>query len=93
MLVLTIAFGAAFQTPLVVVFLARSGIIPVETFRKYRKVVVLVILLLAGMLSPPDLFSHLLLSGPMVALFELGLLLARRGDEPAAADAQRPGAG
>lgn len=92
-LVLTIAFGAAFQTPLVVVFLARSGIVPVETFRKYRKVVILVILLLAGMLSPPDLFSHLLLSGPMVALFELGLLLARRGDERAAAGTQRPGAG
>jgi len=80
-LVLTVAFGAAFQTPLVIVFLARSGIIPVETFRKYRKVVILVILFIAGLLSPADLVSHLLLSTAMVGLFELGLLFARRGEK------------
>lgn len=77
-LVLTIAFGLAFQLPLVVLFLARSGIVPVETFRKYRKVAILVIVFIAGMLAPPDLLSHLMLSGPMILLFELGLLLAGR---------------
>ena len=82
-LVLTLAFGAAFQTPLVVVFLVRSGLIALETFRRYRKVVILIILFIAGLLSPPDLISHLLLSGPMVALFELGLFLAGRGGRPA----------
>lgn len=81
-LMMTIAFGAAFQTPLVVLFLARSGIVPVETFRKYRKVVILVIVFTAGLLAPPDLLSHLLLSGPMVLLFELGLLLASRQRKP-----------
>lgn len=78
-LVLTIAFGLAFQMPLVVVFLVRSGIVPIETFRKYRKVVILIIVIIAGMIAPPDLFSHLLLSGPMILLFELGLIVARRG--------------
>lgn len=77
-LVLTIAFGLAFQTPLVVAFLAWSGIVPVETFRKYRKVVILVIVVIAGILAPPDLLSHLMLSGPMVLLFELGLWIAAR---------------
>jgi len=81
-LVLTLAFGAAFQTPLVVVFLVRSGLIALGTFRRYRKVVILIILFIAGLLSPPDLISHLLLSGPMVALFELGLFLAGRGARP-----------
>ena len=78
-LVLTLAFGTAFQLPLVVIFLVRSGIVPVATFRKYRKVVILVIVFLAGVLAPPDLLSHLLLSGPMILLFEVGLLVARRG--------------
>lgn len=77
-LVLTIAFGLAFQTPLVVAFLAWSGIVPVESFRKYRKVVILVIVIIAGILAPPDLLSHLMLSGPMVLLFELGLWIAAR---------------
>jgi sec-independent protein translocase protein TatC len=77
-LVLTIAFGLAFQMPLVVVFLVRTGIVPIATFRKYRKVVILIIVIIAGMIAPPDLFSHLLLSGPMILLFELGLVFARR---------------
>ena len=77
-LVLTIAFGLAFQMPLVVVFLVRTGIVPIETFRKYRKVVILIIVIIAAMIAPPDFLSHLMLSGPMVVLFELGLIFARK---------------
>lgn len=77
-LMLTLAFGTAFQMPLVVLFLARAGIVPVETFRKYRKIVIVVIVFIAGLLAPPDLLSHLLLAGPMIGLFELGLWLAAR---------------
>ena len=86
-LILTIAFGLAFQTPLVVLFLARSGIIPVEVFRKYRKVVILVIVFIAGILAPPDVLSHLMLSLPMWLLFEAGVwLAARKRPEAAAAE-------
>jgi len=90
-LVLTIAFGIAFQLPLVVVFLARSGILPVEKLRRYRKPAILAIVVIAGMLAPPDLLSHILLSGPMILLFEIGLLMAARGgkrptDEAGAAE-------
>ncbi len=77
-LVLMIAFGLAFQMPLVVVFLVRSGIVPAATLRKYRRVVILVIVIIAGILAPPDLLSHMLLSGPMILLFEIGLLIAGR---------------
>jgi sec-independent protein translocase protein TatC len=77
-LMLVIAFGAAFQMPLVVLFLARSGLVRVPTLRRYRKVVIMVIVIIAGMLAPPDLLSHLLLSVPMWLLFELGLWLAAR---------------
>ncbi len=80
-LVLTVAFGVAFQMPLVVVFLARSGIVPVETLRKYRKIVILVVVFIAGLLAPPDLLSHLTLTAPMLLLFELGLFLAARGEK------------
>lgn len=77
-LVMTIAFGAAFQMPLVVLFLAWSGIVRVETLRRYRRIVILIIVIVAGVLAPPDLLSHLLLSAPMWLLFETGLLLAGR---------------
>lgn len=78
-LVLMIAFGTAFQMPLVVVFLVRTGLVPIETFKQYRKIVILIILFIAGLLAPPDLLSHLMLSGPMILLFELGLWVAARG--------------
>lgn len=77
-LILTVAFGAAFQMPLVVLFLVRTGLVPLQTFRAYRKVAILVIVIIAGILAPPDVMSHLLLSLPMYLLFELGLLLAAR---------------
>lgn len=77
-LMLTVAFGLAFQMPLVVVFLAASNIMPVKTMRSYRRVVILVIVFIAGALAPPDILSHLMLSGPMWLLFEIGLLIAAR---------------
>jgi sec-independent protein translocase protein TatC len=87
-LVLTIAFGLAFQMPLVVIFLARTGIVPVETLRKYRKVVIVVVIFIAGLLAPPDLLSHLTLTAPMLLLFEIGLFLAARGEKAAASAKQ-----
>lgn len=83
-LVMTIAFGLAFQMPLVVLFLAGTGIVPLATLRAYRKVVVLIIVIIAGVLAPPDLLSHILLSLPMIGLFELGMLLARHREKAAA---------
>jgi len=77
-LVLTIAFGLAFQMPLVVVFLVRSGIVAYKTLSSYRKVVILIIVVIAGIIAPADLLSHVLLSGSMYALFEVGLFFARR---------------
>lgn len=89
-LVLTVAFGVAFQMPLVVVFLVRTGIVPIETFRKYRKVVILIVVVIAGMIAPADLMSHAVLSGAMILLFELGLVFARRKPGDAAStDAAR----
>ncbi|MBK9121303.1 MAG: twin-arginine translocase subunit TatC [Phycisphaerales bacterium] len=81
-LVLMIAFGAAFQMPLVVLFLARTGIVPVAAFRAYRKFVILLVVVIAGILAPADLLSHLLLAAAMILLFELGLWLASRSPTP-----------
>lgn len=81
-IILTLAFGSAFQLPLVVIFLVSSGIFTVQQLRGYRKIVIASIVIIAGIIAPPDLMSHLLLSGPMILLFELGLWIAAR--KPAA---------
>lgn len=85
-MVMTLAFGLAFQMPLVVLFIVWANIVPIHILQSYRKVVILIIVFCAGTITPPDLLSHVLLSIPMVLLFELGLLLARRTESARKAD-------
>lgn len=90
-LVLAIAFGMAFQIPLVVVFLTKTGIVPREKLASYRKGVILGIVIVAGMIAPPDLMSHVMLSIPMVLLFEIGLLFSPRTSPARSVDGEGPG--
>lgn len=78
LLKMTIAFGLAFQVPLVVYALARLGIVTLTQFRYFRRYVWFGIICIAAVLAPPDLLSHLLLSLPMIVLFEIGLWFAAR---------------
>ena len=74
---LIFAFGIAFETPVVVFFLAWTGIVPTATMRRSRRYVLLATVVTAAILTPPDVISQMLLAGPMYLLFELGLLVAR----------------
>ncbi|UCG33469.1 MAG: twin-arginine translocase subunit TatC, partial [Phycisphaerales bacterium] len=75
---LALSFGAAFQMPVVVVFLAWAGIFSAGQMGRARKFVILGIAVGAAVLTPtPDAISMSLLALPMYGLFEGGLLLAR----------------
>jgi len=76
-LILALAFGIAFETPVVVFFLAWSGIVSVANMAQGRRYVLLGSVVLAAVLTPPDVISQVLLAGPMYLLFELGLWVAR----------------
>lgn len=76
-LILALAFGIAFETPIVVFFLAWTGIMTRESMAKGRRYVLLGSVVLAAVLTPPDVISQLLLAGPMYLLFEVGLVVAR----------------
>jgi sec-independent protein translocase protein TatC len=71
------AFGIAFQLPVVVVTLTSLEILGPDTLRRSRGVVVIAVLLLSALLTPPDIVSMLILAGPLLALFEASLLIAR----------------
>ena len=75
---LSFAFGCMFQFPLVTYALVRAGIVEYETVCSKRPYVVIGVLLLAALLTPPDIISQLLLGAPTYLLFEAGLLAARR---------------
>ena len=75
---LSLAFGCMFQFPLVTYALVRAGIVEYKTVCDKRPYVVVGILALAALLTPPDIVSQLMLGAPTYLLFEAGLLAARR---------------
>ncbi len=72
------AFGAAFELPVALVLLARAGIVDPRSLAKKRPYVVLWVFVAAAFLTPPDALSQTLLAIPMLILFEIGLIFARR---------------
>jgi sec-independent protein translocase protein TatC len=78
-LVLTFAmvFAVVFQTPIVVLLLGWAGILEPAAMRRYRKHIILVCAVVAGIVTPPDPISMLSMGVPMYLLFELGMLLLR----------------
>ena len=71
-----LAFGATFEVPVVVVILVRMGIVSVEKLKSIRPYAIVGAFVIAAIVTPPDIVSQLALALPMVALFELGLLVA-----------------
>lgn len=73
---LLIAFGVAFELPLFIFFLARLGIVNSLKLRKFRKYAILLAFCVSAILTPPDVVSQLLMAGPLIVLFELGIWVA-----------------
>jgi len=71
-----LAFGAAFEVPVVVVILVRMGIVSVEKLRSVRPYAIVGAFVIAAIVTPPDVVSQLALAIPMCLLFELGLIMA-----------------
>lgn len=72
-----LVFGAAFQLPLAVLFLTKTGLIEPGDLVTYRRHVVVGLLVLAAVLTPPDPLTQVMLALPLYILFELSLLIAR----------------
>lgn len=71
-----LAFGAAFEVPVVVVILVRMGIVSIEKMRSIRRYAIVGAFVISAIVTPPDAVSQLALAIPMCLLFELGLLAA-----------------
>lgn len=84
-------FGISFQLPLVMLFLNKINVFQTPDYREKRRLAILAIAFLAMLLTPtPDPFSMLLMMGPMVGLYELGILLCEFTKEKTEADAAVP---
>ena len=72
----TLAAGVMFELPVLVYFLARISLITPEFMRNYRRHAVVVTLLLSAIITPPDIFSQILISIPILILYELSIYIA-----------------
>jgi sec-independent protein translocase protein TatC len=76
---MTLLMGLIFEFPIVVVFLTRIGILNPMILKKYRKHTLVVILIVAGIITPsPDIFSQLVVSIPLYVLYEISLQLSTK---------------
>ena len=79
---LIMAFAFAFQTPLIMVLLTKFGVINTVKMKLYRKWAFLGTFLLAAVLTPPDIFTQVLLAFPLYGLYEFGMVVSRFFENP-----------
>jgi Sec-independent protein secretion pathway component TatC len=82
---LLLTFGLAFQLPIVVMVLARIGLVEISTLQQWRRYVYLGLSMVAAGLAPGDVITATIaLLGPLILLYELGIFLAKMGARPRA---------
>jgi sec-independent protein translocase protein TatC len=74
---LLFAFGIVFELPVVAFFLSKMGIVTPEFLKKKRKYALLMTFVMAAILTPPDVITQLMMAGPLIILYEIGILVAR----------------
>lgn len=73
-----LAFGAIFEIPVVIVFLTKIGVITTQSLAKNRKYAVIGAFVIAALLTPtPDAFNQILMAGPIILLYEAGILASK----------------
>ena len=74
----TVAFGAVFELPLIITVLARMGVVNAKMLARNRKYAILGAFIAGAVLTPtPDVFNQTLMAGPLILLYEVGILSAR----------------
>jgi sec-independent protein translocase protein TatC len=71
------ACGIMFQLPMIVFVLAKLGVVTPKFLRTYRKHAIVVIFVVAAVLTPPDVTSQIIMSVPLLILYEIGIYVAR----------------
>jgi sec-independent protein translocase protein TatC len=86
----TLAFGAVFELPLIITLASRMGLVTARTLAKNRKYAILGAFVVGAVLTPtPDAFNQALMAGPLILLYEVGIICARlfgRRKSPAASE-------
>ncbi len=75
---ISLASGVVFLLPIFVFFLSRVGLLTPSFMKKYRRHAYVLMLLLAAIITPPDVFSQIMVAFPLVFLYEIGIFISKR---------------
>ena len=73
-----LASGLVFQLPILVYFLSRVGLVTPSFLKKYRRHSIILIVTLSAIITPPDVFSQILVALPLMVLYEIGIGISKR---------------
>ena len=72
-----LASGIIFELPIIIYFLTRVGIVSPEFLKKNRKISLVVVLSLSAIITPPDVVSQIIVSIPILILYEVSIIIAK----------------
>ncbi|MFK7923587.1 MAG: twin-arginine translocase subunit TatC [Bacteroidia bacterium] len=75
---IVIAGGIVFEMPIVVFYLSKLGFVTPEGMKRYRKIAIVVLLVLSAVITPPDVISQVLIFFPLMGLYQLSIAISRR---------------
>ncbi|WP_372753798.1 twin-arginine translocase subunit TatC [Labilibaculum sp.] len=75
---IVLAGGVIFELPVLIFFLSKIGLVSPEFLKKYRKHSVVLILILSAIITPPDIFSQILVCLPLMLLYEIGIRISKK---------------
>jgi sec-independent protein translocase protein TatC len=75
---IVIAGGVAFELPVLVYFLSKIGVLTPKFLRKYRRHSYVILLIIAAIITPPDVLSQMIVSIPLIVLFEVSIFISAR---------------
>lgn len=75
---ITLATGIVFELPIFVYFLSKTGLLTPDFMKKYRKLAFVIILTLSAIITPPDIFSQIMVAIPLFFLYEISIGISKR---------------
>ncbi|MDO7619344.1 MAG: twin-arginine translocase subunit TatC, partial [Flavobacteriaceae bacterium] len=72
-----LACGLIFELPIIVYFLTKVGLVTPEILKKYRKISLVVVLILSAIITPPDVASQVVVAVPIMILYQISIVISR----------------
>jgi sec-independent protein translocase protein TatC len=73
-----IACGVLFELPIIIYFLTKVGLVTPEIMKKYRKIALVIVLILSAVITPPDVTSQIIVAIPVLVLYQVSIFISKR---------------